>query len=355
MPSGFRVGCLLVVLIAGCGGDGRKGPALLPRAAVQSCLPDVSGGMPALLSQSGCFVDTATLEPAPELIPYDMNSPLWTDGAYKLRYLAVPSPKRIKIEEDGSWTFPSGSVLIKVFGFEFDVGNEKSKRPVETRVMVRTDSEWVFSSYQWNEEGTDAQLLDDGLVVDLTIDDHGEEQVITYRYPAADRCTICHGDNNNQALGPKTGQLNRKRNYDGVVENQLIAMNEIGMFEGDPIIDPAQEPSMGGKPLDERARAYLDANCAHCHRPGGFAPMATGIDFRYETPLAQMQICDVPMKYFGWYGTPRLLPGDPEGSGVFQRMAISGDFRMPSSGTTLHDDAGIDLIADWIERIQTCP
>ena len=132
-------GCLVALLLISCGSDGasRSGPALEPRPDVQTCLPDVSEGMPARLSDTGCFADLKTLEPGPDLIPYEVNSALWTDGAFKPRYMVVPSPEQIAIQEDGSWVFPDGSVLIKVFGFEFDVGDPQSRRAVETRFMVR--------------------------------------------------------------------------------------------------------------------------------------------------------------------------------------------------------------------------
>jgi len=353
---------LAALVLIGCGAEGATGPALEPRPEVQTCLPDVSEGMPALLSDTGCFTDLKTLEPGPDLIPYDVNSALWTDGAFKPRYMVVPSPKRITIEEDGSWVFPDGSILIKAFGFEFDSGDPGSRRVVETRFMVRRDGQWDYWTYQWNEEGTEGELLEKRKTVEYTLRHDGTPKVIEYLFPEREDCTTCHGMAINDVLGPKTGQLNRDRDYDGVVANQLVAMAEIDLLalDADEEIDPAAEPRManpqnGEGTLGERARAYLDANCAHCHRPDGYANSGDhGLDFRYQVPLEHTGICD-PMKYFEWVGVPRLAPGNPDGSGILQRFLLQDELRMPSIGTSTIDAFGNSLLRDWIAQLESCP
>ena len=358
-------GCLVAVLLVGCGNDGssRSGPALDPRPEVQTCLPDISEGMPARLSDTECFTDLKALEPGPDLIPYEVNAPLWTDGAFKPRYLVVPSPEQITIRADDSWAFPDGTVLIKVFGFEFRKDDPESRRAVETRFMVRRNGAWEYSTYEWNDEGTDAALLEERKVVEYTVEGDSGLEVIEYGFPEYDDCVTCHGSEIDDVLGPKTGQLNRDRDYDGVVANQLVAMAEIDLFElgADEEIDPDTEPRMANPPkgegtLEEQARAYLDANCAHCHRPGAYADSAEhGLDLRYEVSLADSGICD-PMKYFTeWAGLPRVAPGDPDGSGLMQRFVLDGVLRMPSTGTSTIDPFGTALLRDWIARLTTCP
>jgi uncharacterized repeat protein (TIGR03806 family) len=353
---------LVALLLLGCGTEGSSGPALEPRPEVQTCLPDVSAGMPGLLSDTGCFTDLKTLEPGPDLIPYEVNSALWTDGAFKPRYMVVPSPKRISIEEDGSWVFPEGSVLIKMFGFEFDSGRPDSRRVVETRFMVRRDGRWDYATYQWNDEGTDGELLETRRTVEYTIFEDGEPKVIEYLFPEHDDCITCHGAAINDVLGPKTGQLNRDRDYDGVLANQLVAMAEIDLLPIDVAeeIDPTTEarmanPQKGEGTLGQRARAYLDANCAHCHRPNGYANSGDhGLDLRYQVPLEDTGICD-PMKYFEWDGVPRLAPGDPDGSGILQRFLLQDELRMPSIGTSTIDAFANSLLRDWIAQLESCP
>ena len=356
-------GCLALLLLIGCGGSGAPaGPALEARPEVQTCLPDVSEGMPARLSDTRCFTDLKTLEPGPDLIPYDVNSALWTDGAFKPRYMVVPSPKQIAIEEDGSWVFPEGSVLIKVFGFEFEVGNAESRRAVETRFMVRSGGAWEYWTYQWNDEGTEGELLQERKWVEYTIQEDGEPRVLEYLFPQHEDCIACHGQAINDVLGPKTLQLNRDRNYDGVVANQLVAMAEIDLLalDADEEIDPNAEPRManpqrGEGTLEEQARAYLDANCAHCHRPGAFADSRDyGLDFRYQVPLEDSGICDL-MEYSLWVGVPRVAPGDPGGSGILQRFLREDNQRMPSIGTSIIDPFGTALLTDWIASLKTCP
>jgi len=341
MERAYYGGCLALLFLFACGRDAsRSGPALEPRPELQTCLADVSEGMPARLSDTGCFTDLKALDPGPDLIPYDVNSPLWTDGAFKPRYMVVPSPKQITVEDDGSWVFPEGSILIKVFGFEFQVGNPESRRAVETRFMVRRDGQWDYATYEWNDEGTEGTLL---------------ETTKTVEY------TIHHGAAIDEVLGPKTAQINRDRDYEGVVANQLAAMAEIDLLalgeaeEIDPDAQPRMaNPQKGEGTLEEQARAYLDANCAHCHRPGGWAPSDTALDFRYQVPLEDTGICD-PMKYFEWAGTPRLAPGNPQGSGILQRFSLQDDLAMPSIGTSTVDPFGTGLLTDWIAGLDACP
>ena len=351
----------MALLFVGCGSDGStpSGPALEPRPEEQTCLVDISEGMPARLSDTGCFDDLKTLEPGPDLIPYEVNSALWTDGAFKPRYMVVPSTERITIREDDSWGFPDGSVLIKVFGFEFEKGDPQSRRAVETRFMVRREGSWEYATYEWNDEGTEGALLEERKTVELTID--GE--ALEYLFPEYDDCVTCHGAAIDDVLGPKTGQLNRDRQYDLVVANQLVAMAEIDLFAlgDDEEIDPDAEPrmanpKMGEGTLEARARAYLDTNCAHCHRPDGYASTGDhGLDLRYEVSLDETGLCD-PMRYFTqWEGLPRVAPGDPDGSGVVQRFVVEGVLRMPSTGTSVVDPFGLALLRDWIARRETCP
>jgi uncharacterized repeat protein (TIGR03806 family) len=358
-------GCFALLLSISCGGDtsSRSGPALQPRPEVQACLPDVSEGMPARLSDTGCFTDLKTLEPGPDLIPYDVNSALWTDGAFKPRYMVVPSPEQIAIEEDGSWHFPNGTVLIKVFGLEFVAGDPQTRRPVETRFMVRSEGRWEYSTYEWNDEGTEGQLLDERKTVEYTIQEDGEPRVLEYLFPEYDDCITCHGPASNDVLGPKTGQINRDRDYDGLVANQLEAMLEIGLFAlaEDEELDPSREPRManpqeGEGTLDEQARAYLDVNCAHCHRPGGYASSGDhGLDLRYGVPIEDSGMCE-PMRYFPeWAGLPRIAPGYPEDSGMVQRFVIDDVLRMPSIGTSTVDPFGTELLSEWIAQMDSCP
>jgi hypothetical protein len=115
-------------------------------------------------------------------------------------------------------------------------------------------------------------------------------------------------------------------------------------------------PHAGEGSLEDRARAYLEANCAHCHRPGVYADTALhGLDLRYEVSLDESGLCD-QMRYFpAWAGMPRVAPGDPEGSGILQRFILEDEQRMPSIGTSVVDRFGAALLRDWIGQLQSCP
>jgi hypothetical protein len=305
--------CLAPLLLIACGDEEPSGPALEPRPEVQTCLSDLSAGMPQRLSETGCFRDLETLEPGPDLIPYEVNSALWTDGAFKPRF------------------------------------------------MVLRGGVWEYATYQWNDDGTEAELLHATKTVEYSIRDGNAVSVIEYQYPDYDACITCHGAAINEVLGPKTAQLNRERDYGRVVANQLLAMASIDLLELDAgeDLDPMMEPRManpqsGEGSLGDRVRAYLDANCAHCHRPGGWAPSDIGLDLRHQVALEDTGIC-APMKYFAWAGMPRVVPGDPDASGLVQRVTQQDALRMPSLGTSIIDPLGVELLSDWIARLETCP
>ncbi|MGB5703593.1 MAG: hypothetical protein WBM48_12310 [Polyangiales bacterium] len=356
------LGCLAGLLTAACSGEeGASGPALTPRPEVQTCLPDLSLGMPPRLSDTDCFSDLKTLEPGPDLIPYEVSSALWTDGAFKPRYMLVPSTEQIDVRPDGSWGFPERSVLIKAFGFDMEIDGTVTPRLVETRFMVRWQGQWEYATYRWNEEGTDAELLEDGLTVRYSVVQGGVPVALDYTFPSYDACTTCHGADIDEVLGPKTVQMNRERDYDGVVENQLLAMDGIGLLNVGEVeeLDPSRLPSManpqlGQGSLEAQARAYLDANCAHCHRPGGWAPGDIELDLRYQTALEATGLCD-PMKYFEWAGMPRVAPRDPDGSGMLARFVREDSLRMPSLATSVVDASGVALLRGWIAQLSACP
>ncbi len=243
-------------------------------------VPPPQPGFPARLSEAGCFEDLPGLRPAPGVVPFEVNSPLWTDGAVKDRHLALPPGARVE-RVDGEWRFPEGAVLLKSFSFP----RGGVVRPVETRVMVRRELEWAFHTYRWNDEGTDAELLADSETVDLQID--GDR--LQYLYPDRAGCGVCHGSSG-RVLGPSDIQLARGPQLAEMARVGVIADAEVALT---PLADPADE----SLPLEDRARAWLHANCSHCHRPGGWTPPGLGIDFRATTPLAEAGFCGERLRY----------------------------------------------------------
>lgn len=303
---------------------------------------DPTDGFPRRLSETGCMDPANPLLPGPALVPYDVNAALWSDGSQKERWLAIPDGQQITVLEDGDWDFPNGTVLVKTFRIDC--------KPVETRLFVRhDDGGWAGYSYEWNEEGTDATLLATGKTVTLP---NGQQ----WGYPSRGECMQCHTAAAGRALGPETAQLNREIRWpDGSRANIVDTLNHVGMLagvDGEAMHLPALPNPFGDAPLADRARSYLHANCASCHRPEG---VGQGIlDLRYgaeDTALCEEEPQEGDL---GIPGALLLTPGDPSHSLVSLRMGMQGKGRMPPLGTALIDEPGLQLIDDWIRSIATC-
>ncbi|HWB79299.1 MAG TPA: PQQ-dependent sugar dehydrogenase [Nannocystaceae bacterium] len=304
---------------------------------------------PALLSQSRCFDDLAALVPAPGVVPYDINAPLWTDGAIKQRFMVVPPHQTIAVRDDGKLDFPIGTVLIKNFAFP-TAADPDEVRVVETRVMVHHEFGWQFHTYRWDDAGTDAELLLTGLHAPIELADG----TLDYDWPSRDDCRTCHGTGAAEALGPRLDQLDRTVGYG----DQLAALADIGMFSA-PLPDAIAAMTDyhdDTAPLEQRARAWLHGNCGHCHRPGGWVPPDLTMDLRWSTTFANTNTCDVPLQYFNGTvpGTVRMVPGDPEDSVIWQRLQMRGPGQMPPIATSRPDPAA-DVVHDWIASLDGCP
>ena len=246
---------------------------------------------PRRLSETGLFTSTEEMTPAPGLIPYSVNAALWSDHAAKERYIALPDLSQIEYDTviypqpapgvPPGWKFPDGTVLVKTFSLEMERGNPDSLRRLETRLLHHeripgTDEVgaqvWKGYVYLWNEEQTDAELLNsEGLDRPYTIREaDGGTSEQTWRFPSRAECTLCHTTAAKYVLGINTLQMNKDHDYGGVVANQLRTLDHLGVFT-QPL--PA-EPEKLGRLVDYqnpdletelRARAYLHANCSHCH------------------------------------------------------------------------------------------
>ncbi|HEY3497011.1 MAG TPA: hypothetical protein VGK73_20070, partial [Polyangiaceae bacterium] len=335
-------------------GTGGAGEPLVPygleeRPANASCLAfarptgEPGDAFPRSLSTTGCFEAGNPTRPSAGLIPYEVNASLYSDGATKSRWLALPDEAPIEVLEDGDFELPVGSVLVKLFELE--------GAPIETRLFMRhEDGEWAGYSYAWLEDGSDAELLE------TTVSRlFGDQEWI---YPSRENCLECHTAAAGHSLGLELAQLNRAVEYPLGRSNQLRTLEHIGLFAEPLPSDPLPalpEPSSTGATTG-RARAYLHANCANCHRPGGTSEVT--LDLRFETSIAGMLACEVePSKgSFGITGAKLLKPGDPERSMIAFRMHTSiAGVRMPPIGRTLPDTEGGALIDAWIAALAGCP
>jgi uncharacterized repeat protein (TIGR03806 family) len=336
--------------------------------------PTFNGSLPPLLSQTGVFTNTAGMSPAAGLIPYVPNTPLWSDGALKARYMAVPNnggpitpDQQITFAPTGTWTFPAGTVFVKTFSLNTDVNNPNITRRLETRLLVRDINGQVYGvTYKWRPDDSDAALLTNSLTENITITNGAATTTQTWYYPSPSDCLACHTAVANYVLGVNTRQLNGNQTYSatGVTDNQLRTLNRLGMFN--PAINEATVGSLEklsaltnlSASLEERSRSYLDANCAQCHQPGG-----TGITFdaRYDTPLAAQNITNFPASVSLGYDNARIVAAqDVWRSVLYDRInRVDGTnvirFQMPPLARNVIDTNAVSIIAAWINSLPGTP
>ncbi|MEM7235213.1 MAG: PQQ-dependent sugar dehydrogenase, partial [Planctomycetota bacterium] len=311
---------------------------------------------PANLSETGLFSDLSSLDPSPGLIEYSVNWSFWSDGATKRRWIALPGSARIGFSEATAWNFPVGTVIVK----HFELAGADTSIRVETRVLVRSLSSWDGYTYQWNDAGTDAALVNEATTADYEVATaDGGTETQTWSFPAG-QCSRCHTDVAGFVLGVGTAQLNRDHDYVLLADNQLRAWNHISLFDADlfegvddnPAIYAALPNENEEGTATERARAYLDVNCAMCHQPDG--PTTSTLDLRFDTAESDLQALDVvPVGETFGLETPRLVtPGTKEASTLWLRMGTTDEgTRMPPVSILNVDEAGVDLIGEWIDSL----
>ncbi|MHA7838045.1 MAG: PQQ-dependent sugar dehydrogenase [bacterium] len=308
---------------------------------------------PELLSQTGLFVDTASLSPAAGLIEYEVTTPLWSDGAAKRRWMALPDGGKITFRSEDHWEFPIGTVFVK--HFELEQPGSPPRR-LETRIMLRQTDRWIGFTYRWNAQQTDASLLRDGLREDVPLAAGGSQ---TWIYPSPADCLACHSAPTGRVLGVRTRQLNRLFDYPLVTDNQLHAWNCIGLFDTD-ILDPdTGDPDVFARHVAiedatasraRRARSYLDANCAICHQPG---TAIADMDLRSGVLIGDMNVVGIPpVRTDLGLPDPRLIdPGVHENSALWLRMDTSEELLRMAPGTLLPDDPATSVIREWIDEV----
>ena len=297
--------------------------------------------LPRNLADFGFFLDSAGRDPDRRLIPYELNTPLFSDGADKLRFIYVPEGAEITAHGDGLLQFPVGTALIKTFAF----GQGEEQRYIETRVLLRRDDGWIALPYRWNEEQTEARLAVAGARVPITTP-AGEE--ISYRIPNKNQCKSCHSvDGEVIPIGPKARNLS---------PDLLATLVEHGALAEAPEVARAM-PRWGDASAgtDALARAYLDVNCAHCHMPGGGASNS-GLDLTWEQQDGFALGIEKPPVAAG-RGAGGLLvsiaPGEPEKSILVHRMnSVEPGVAMPELGRSTIDEEAVALMRGWIEEME---
>lgn len=303
------------------------------------------------LSDYGLFRDDGAREPSEGVIAYDLVNPLFSDYASKHRFVYVPEGHSLTYSEEDVFDFPVGSVLVKTFAFAPDMRSpDRDERYVETRLLIRKPEGWSASAYIWNDEQTDAVYAPVGGRHEIrTRSPGGEALSIDYAVPNRNQCKLCHSRNTVLTpIGPRARNLNHDGPYGG---NQLADWTARGLLAGAPAEAPAAPAAFGQAPLEARARAWLDINCAHCHRAGGGASnsgLFLGFD---ETSPSGWGVHKRPVAAGRGAGDDLFViePGRPDQSIMVHRLAsVEPGVLMPELGRSVTDREGLQLIASWI-------
>lgn len=319
-----------------------------------------------------CVVDPPTTPGSGKLVvksgtvPYDLTTPLFSDYALKFRTMWIPPGTKITYSADGIFDLPVGSIVTKTFSFAADERvPDKDVRILETRVLLHTGGGWVALPYVWNAEQTDAKLDPLGSFYTTPfIDKNGVHQTPNYLIPSRTQCLLCHeGVDPTAPIGIKARVLNKDYAYDTGTMNQIEHLVSLGMLEGAPAsakdaprIPAFDDPNDGT--VEQRARAWLETNCAHCHSAKGGA-RTTGffLDWAQTDPFT-IGICKPPVAAGSGTGGRKydIIPGQPDASIVpFRIESNEPATMMPPVGRSIVHTEGVAVVKQWIQSLNgTC-
>ena len=351
--------------------------------------PATDAAFPRQLSRSGIYADVARQTPAAGVLPFEINAELWADGATAERFLGLPgngvvkrfpSPQAIANSMfQRSTEFPTDTVLVKTLSLPLADGVVETPRAIETQILHFDGRDWRGYSYRWNDEQTDAQLVDaagDSRVLQVRdANAPGGVRQLTWKFSSRTDCLRCHNPWPEYLLAFNLPQLNRDHEWQGETRNQLATLQQLGVLvhtDGKTDLTQGaagelagwQEPALAPRlpnpfhsteSLDERARAYLHVQCAHCHRFGGGG--SAYVQLNKELPLAETRAVGIrpAQGTFGIHDAELIAPGDPYRSTLFFRMAKLGPGHMPHIGSSTVDTRGLALVHDWIAQLPHRP
>ncbi len=297
-------------------------------------------------------------------VPFELTTPLFSDYAAKSRVVFLPPGTAATYSNDGTFAFPVGTIIAKTFGFPTDLGGSEDAgniTQVETRLLIHRASGWVGRAYVWDGSIADLALGGGARTVTLPERADGAQRTTTYRIPNALQCNTCHsGGSTADPIGPKARLLNRDHTYaDGTTENQLVHWTKMGVLSGAPS-DPGQAPRLPvwddpqDGTLEERARAYLETNCAHCHTETGYARFSGLFLDSHDALGTAYGICKTPVAAGRGAGSFQydIVPGKPEESILTFRMGSNDPgIKMPELARSVVHDEGVALVTEWIQNL----
>ena len=312
-----------------------------------------------LLSDYNFFKEIETQIPNENVIPYHLASPLFSDYTYKFRFVSMPNGEFAQYNYNEVFNFPVGTKIIKTFAYPVDDRDlSLGFQLLETRLLIKDQNGWYPLSYIWKENQDDAELKYIGKTINAKwIDKNGVEQVNRYRVPNINQCGSCHNLNKIiMPIGPKGRNLDVDFFYQHGMENQIDYWDKINILENIPSDrkNPTAIWNQESETIENRARAYLDINCAHCHRKGGSAGNSGFYLSHEETNNTSLGIMKKPVAAGRGSGGLKYVikPGISEESILLYRMASTDPgVMMPELSRNMEHKEAIPLIKEWIDSI----
>ena len=307
------------------------------------------------LSEYGFFKDLKNQVPAQNVLPYQLNSQLFSDYTDKQRFIYVPNNSKFTFESDKVFQFPIGTTLIKTFSYQ-NTSSSLETQLLETRLLIHTKDGWEAVGYIWNDDQTDARLSLVGKTIQTQFSKASGELIsVRYRAPNKNQCKECHQLNGVMTpIGPKARNMDLVVQYDSRKMNQLEKWAQLGWIDRDLVFNKMVNYFDNSQNMEARARSYLDINCAHCHIRGGSAD-TTGLFLTLE---------EENTKHLGFYKKPvatgkgsfnlrySIVPGKSEESILLARMhSLDPGIMMPESGRALRDEEGLEIVSTWIDSL----
>ncbi|RRJ92498.1 hypothetical protein [Flavobacterium macacae] len=317
--------------------------------------------------------------PSLDVLPYEPASSLFTDYAHKKRFVWMPKNTSATFNGDEKvLELPVGAALVKTFYYDNvqNITPAGGTRIIETRIMIRKSSGWIFANYVWNDEQTEAFLDLEGSYTDISWKD--ENNVIkstNYRIPNEIQCIVCHKTNQvvdgnttsvNIPIGIKPQNLNFSKNFGTANANQLTKWMQEGYLQNNFSLPTASNTAIDyndvSKPISLRARSYVDINCAHCHQTNqhcDYRPMRYAFnETRAQNGLTNMGVCveTQDMQDFDESLAQIVNPGNVNRSMMHFRLNTTNEaYRMPLHGRTIIHEEGVQLVEAWINSLSSCP
>jgi uncharacterized repeat protein (TIGR03806 family) len=348
-----------------------------------------ASAFPRKLSESGLFESVKDHAMKPGVIPYSVNAPFWSDGAYKERYLALPEGGTIGYKRNRGWEFPDKTVLVKSFAIEMKEGDPTSRQWIETRFLTKQSGEWYGYTYLWDGNGTDATLVGaKGADVTMKVQTAAGLRDRSWHLPSRAECMVCHSRAQDYVLGLCEAQMNKDHTYpSGRTDNQLRVLEHLGLLRVDWYADVREtikdetnkpQPNQRGpksgamlrlnpeshkrlvdpydakQALNDRARSYLHANCSSCHVEAGGGNAQMELEFNIAPDKMRLIEAKPVHQTFDLKDAKLVAPGHPERSVLIHRLGARGPNtgQMPPLSTYRVDEAGLALMRDWVKSLE---